>query len=77
MTDPKLAPHAAFLLRIAPGAMILSHSLLLKPGVLTQPGDAAFFESLGLPGSGSPGLDHHVRPLMPFPSIIPNRGVHR
>lgn len=57
--------------------MFLSHSLVLKLDVLTLAGDATFFESLGLPGSGNPGLDHHVRPLIPFPFIIPNRGVHR
>lgn len=51
MTDPKLAPYATFLLRLALGVMFLSHSLLLKLIVMTLPGNAAFFESIGLPGA--------------------------
>lgn len=40
---------AAFLLRIALGAMFIAHSLLLKWYVFTLPGTAKFFESIGLP----------------------------
>jgi len=41
---------AAFLLRVALGAMFIAHSLVLKLFVFTLPGTAAFFETLGLPG---------------------------
>jgi putative oxidoreductase len=41
---------AAFLLRVALGAMFLAHSVLLKLFVFTLPGTAGFFQSLGLPG---------------------------
>lgn len=41
---------AAFLLRIALGAMFLAHSVLLKFYVFTLPGTAKFFDSIGLPG---------------------------
>lgn len=41
---------AAFLLRIALGAMFLAHSLILKLFVFTLPGTAQFFTSIGLPG---------------------------
>lgn len=57
MTDPPaspvdhaLAPYATALLRIALGTMFLAHSLWLKLIVLTPPGTAAFFRSIGLPG---------------------------
>ena len=40
---------AAFLLRLALGAMFLAHSVLLKYLVFTLPGTATFFQSLGLP----------------------------
>ncbi|MBV5266900.1 DoxX family protein [Pinisolibacter aquiterrae] len=40
---------AAFLLRIALGAMFLAHSLILKLFVFTLPGTARFFTSIGLP----------------------------
>src|SRR5690606_24429135 len=43
MTDLRLAPYAAFLLRLALGAMFLAHSVLLKLFVFTLPGTAAFF----------------------------------
>jgi putative oxidoreductase len=40
---------AAFLLRVALGAMFLAHSVILKLFVFTLPGTAGFFQSLGLP----------------------------
>ena len=49
MTDTKLAPAAALLLRVALGVMFLAHGLL-KVLVFTLPGTVAFFESLGLAG---------------------------
>ncbi len=49
MIDSKTAPYAAFVLRIALGAMFVAHALL-KYAVFTLPGTARFFESLGLPG---------------------------
>ncbi len=42
--------YAAFLLRVALGAMFVAHSLILKLFIFTLPGTAAFFQSLGLPG---------------------------
>jgi putative oxidoreductase len=42
--------YAAFLLRVALGAMFLAHSIILKLFVFTLPGTAGFFQSLGLPG---------------------------
>jgi putative oxidoreductase len=51
MTDLKLVPYAALLLRVALGVMFLSHSIVLKLFVFTLAGNAAFFESIGLPGS--------------------------
>jgi putative oxidoreductase len=49
MIDSRTAPYAAFLLRIALGAMFIAHALL-KLLVFTLPGIVAFFESVGLPG---------------------------
>jgi putative oxidoreductase len=49
--DPKLAPLAVTLLRVALGAMFLAHSLLLKLVIFTLPGTAQFFTAIGLPGS--------------------------
>lgn len=49
--DPKLAPVAVTLLRVALGVMFLAHSLVLKLVVFTLPGTAQFFTSIGLPGS--------------------------
>jgi putative oxidoreductase len=49
MIDTRTAPYAAFLLRIALGAMFIAHGLL-KVVVFTLPGTVAFFESIGLPG---------------------------
>lgn len=40
---------AAFLLRVALGAMFIAHSLILKLLVFTLPGTARFFGSIGLP----------------------------
>lgn len=50
MTDLRLAPYAATLLRLALGVMFIAHSLLLKLFVFTLPGTAQFFTSIGLPG---------------------------
>ena len=47
--DARTAPYALFLLRLALGAMWISHALL-KILVYTLPGTAGFFESVGLPG---------------------------
>ena len=47
--DLTTAPYALFLLRLALGAMWISHALL-KVVVFTLPGAASFFESAGLPG---------------------------
>lgn len=47
--DARLAPYGALLLRIALGAMWISHALL-KVFVFTLPGAAKFFDSVGLPG---------------------------
>lgn len=49
MTDTRLAPHAALLLRVGLGIAFLAHGLL-KVFVFTIPGTVGFFESLGLPG---------------------------
>ena len=49
-TDARAIDFAAFLLRIALGAMFLAHSLILKLFVFTLPGTAQFFTSIGLPG---------------------------
>jgi putative oxidoreductase len=48
--DTRAAELAAFLLRIALGAMFIAHSLILKLFVFTLPGTAQFFTSIGLPG---------------------------
>jgi len=48
--DPKLAPLATTLLRVALGVMFIAHSLILKLVVFTLPGAAQFFTSIGLPG---------------------------
>ena len=42
--------YAAFLLRLALGAMFVAHSVILKLFVFTLPGTAQFFQTLGLPG---------------------------
>jgi len=47
--DVRTAPYAAFVLRIALGAMFIAHALL-KFVAFTLPGTVQFFESLGLPG---------------------------
>ena len=49
MIDPRTAPYAAFLLRIALGTMFIAHALL-KVMVFTPAGTVKFFESVGLPG---------------------------
>jgi putative oxidoreductase len=48
--DSQATDLAALLLRVALGLMFLAHSLLLKLFVLTLPGTAQFFITLGLPG---------------------------
>jgi putative oxidoreductase len=50
MTDLRLAPYSAFVLRLALGIMFLAHSVYLKAFVFTLPGTAEFFVGLGLPG---------------------------
>jgi putative oxidoreductase len=47
--DLHTAPYGLLLLRLALGAMWISHALL-KILVFTLPGAASFFESVGLPG---------------------------
>jgi len=49
MIDPRTAPIAVFVLRLALGVMFIAHALL-KLLVFTLPGTVQFFESLGLPG---------------------------
>lgn len=49
MNDQALAPWGATLLRVSLGLMFLAHSVILKLGVFTLAGTAAYFESLGLP----------------------------
>jgi putative oxidoreductase len=49
MTDIKLTPYAALILRLSLGIMFLAHAGL-KLFTFTLPGTAGFFESLGLPG---------------------------
>ena len=49
MIDPRTAPYAAFLLRIALGTMFIAHALL-KVMVFTPAGTVKFFESVGLRG---------------------------
>lgn len=48
--DARSVDLAAFLLRIALGAMFIAHSLILKLFVFTLPGTAQFFSSIGLSG---------------------------
>jgi putative oxidoreductase len=49
MIDSRTAAYAAFVLRLALGAMFIAHAAL-KYYVFTLPGTAQFFQSLGLPG---------------------------
>ena len=49
MTDPKLAPYAALILRVGLGVMFVAHGLILKYFVFTLAGTAQFFESIGYP----------------------------
>jgi putative oxidoreductase len=51
MIDSRTAPYAAFVLRLALGAMFIAHSLILKHFTFTLPGTAQFFEALGLPAA--------------------------
>lgn len=51
MTDSRNAECAALLLRLALGAMYLSHSVILKLFVFTLAGNAQFFASIGLPAA--------------------------
>lgn len=48
MIDTRMAPYAAFALRLALGVMFVAHAGL-KYFVFTMPGTVAFFASLGLP----------------------------
>lgn len=47
--DPRTAPYAALVLRLALGAVMVAHALL-KVLVFTLPGTAAFFAQHGFPG---------------------------
>ena len=49
MIDTRLAPYAAFVLRVTLGLLFLAHAGL-KIFVFTPAGTAGFFTSLGLPG---------------------------
>ncbi len=49
MTDTGSVAYGALLLRLSLGVMFVAHALL-KLLVFTLPGNAAFFESIGLPG---------------------------
>jgi len=49
MSDTKLAPYAALVLRVSMGVMFIAHGLL-KVLVFTPAGTVGYFESLGLPG---------------------------
>lgn len=49
MTDNRLAPYAALLLRLTLGVAVLAHGLM-KVFVFTPAGTTGFFESIGLPG---------------------------
>ncbi len=50
MSQSYLTDLATFFLRVALGLIFLAHSLILKLLVLTFPGTAQFFETIGLPG---------------------------
>lgn len=52
MTDTRLAPYAALLLRLTLGITILAHGLL-KMIVFTPAGTAQYFGSLGLPAAAA------------------------
>ncbi|GAA0592827.1 DoxX family protein [Caenispirillum bisanense] len=52
MTDTRLAPYAALLLRLTLGVTILAHGLL-KVVVFTPAGTAQYFGSLGLPAAAA------------------------
>ncbi len=47
--DPRYAPYAALILRLALGLVFVAHGWF-KVAVLTLPGTAAFFERFGFPG---------------------------
>jgi putative oxidoreductase len=49
MTDLRLSPYAALILRLALGIMFLAHSIVLKLMTFGLPGTAQFFQSVGLP----------------------------
>ena len=49
MTDSRNAATAALVLRLSLGTMFIAHALL-KYFVFTLPGNAQFYESVGLPG---------------------------
>ncbi len=46
-------PFGIALLRVSLGVVFIAHSLYLKLVVFTLPGTAAFFESIGLPGTAA------------------------
>jgi len=49
MIDPRYAPYAALILRVALGVVFVAHGWF-KVAVLTLPATAAFFERFGFPG---------------------------
>ncbi len=65
MLDTRTAPYGIFVLRVALGAMWISHALL-KYIVFTMPGFAGFLGSQGLPEAlglaGRPCRDHRRHP---------------
>ncbi|MFM9976290.1 MAG: DoxX family protein [Beijerinckiaceae bacterium] len=50
LSETRSTDLAAFVLRVALGAMFLAHSVILKLFIFTMPGTAQFFGTLGLPG---------------------------
>lgn len=50
MNEQQLNQYGAFLLRVALGVILITHSLYLKLVIFTLPGTAQYFGSIGLPG---------------------------
>lgn len=50
MTDAKLAPYAALLLRVSMGILFLLHGFVLKVLTFGPAGTVGFFQSIGYPG---------------------------
>lgn len=51
MNEFRAADHGAFLLRVASGALLLAHGLLLKVMTFGFAGTAGFFQSIGYPAA--------------------------